>query len=216
MLGIALGGVIVFVALLVLLETGVGVPRVDHGVLARAQAHRWSALVTACRYVTDVVSPPVDAVVLAVGAVLLARRRRQWEPVVVAAAAGSATAAVVLVVKHATHRAAPGPESVVMSGHGGSFPSGHTAMAVVGLGTLALLVAAERPTWTGRLLLAALALSSLVAVALVYAEFHWLSDTIASLAFGAGVLALVALRINRRRAADRTYRRPAAPPTTPQ
>jgi undecaprenyl-diphosphatase len=79
--------------------------------------------------------------------------------------------------------------------HGRSFPSGHTAMVVIALGTLALLVAAERPDWTGRLLLAAAATSLLVAVALVYAGFHWFSDAVASLALAAAAVGFVAARV---------------------
>src|SRR4051812_7319142 len=140
LLWLSAAGLALFVLLLVLEATGAGIPRLDRFVLLKVSAHRSASLVTACRYLTDVFSPPVDAAVLAIGALVLARRWQRWEPVVVALVAGWAVASVVLVVKYATHRPGPGVDVLYQGStgsHGRSFPSGHTAMAVVAFGTLA-------------------------------------------------------------------------------
>ena len=58
----------------------------------------------------------------------------------------------------------------------------------VALVIIALLVAAENRRWTAPLLLAVGALTLAVAVALVYANYHWLSDTVGSILLGVGLL----------------------------
>ncbi|MDQ1706409.1 MAG: hypothetical protein QOF18_2775, partial [Frankiaceae bacterium] len=88
----------VFVLLTALVAVG-ALDHIDQVVRDAIDSHRSRALTTACRYLTDVVSPPVDAVLLATGSIWVARRQRQWWPVLVAAASGGTTFAVVLMVK---------------------------------------------------------------------------------------------------------------------
>jgi undecaprenyl-diphosphatase len=110
--------------------------------------------------------------------------------VVQALAVLAVTAAVVVGMKYAVGRPAP---FLAGSGSAGrSFPSGHTAATLAFLG--AAVVVATRPGARRRRLLAgAVVLTVLCAACLVYADYHWLTDTVASVALGAAVLsALVA------------------------
>ncbi|HEU5034237.1 MAG TPA: phosphatase PAP2 family protein [Mycobacteriales bacterium] len=177
-----------FAVLLGLVVAGAGVTTVDAWVQHSVDAHRNQTLTTACRYLTDVLQPAVDALLLAAGALLLARSRRRLLPLVAGGFVGWVMAVVVIATKHGVGRPAPHPGS---SGDGLSFPSGHTASVLVCLGTLALLTRLWRPRWTRRLLAAVGVLTLLVAAALTYDNFHWLSDCVASILLGVGLLALL-------------------------
>jgi len=176
---------LVFVALLVLVAVGGPVTALDHSVQDGLARHPGRPLLDLSSDVTDVLSPLVDALILAVGALGVAWRRRLLAPLVAVGLTGWAMAATVVVLKHAVSRPAPGQ----IAGTGGlSFPSGHTAAALVCFGALALLVSVERPGWRRPLLAGVAAITALVAAALVYAGHHWLSDTVASIALGVALL----------------------------
>ena len=77
----------------------------------------------------------------------------------------------------------PGPSGALFEDRG-SFPSGHTGYAAV-LGVV-LALTARRPV----LRVAALALIPVMAVSRTVLDAHWLTDTVAGAACGAGVAAL--------------------------
>jgi membrane-associated phospholipid phosphatase len=190
--GCGLGG---FALLTVLAATGV-VGHLDHSVWRQTVVHWHPALGRAGHDITDVLSPPVDATCLALGLVVIAVRDRRRDAVVAAAVTGLVAAVAVLVTKWAVGRLPPRGNVLT---HGGSFPSGHTAAAVVCFGALALLVSLDRPWLRRPLLLATAAATIVVATALVYIAAHWLTDVVASALLGVGLLALLDLWLRRGR-----------------
>jgi undecaprenyl-diphosphatase len=73
----------------------------------------------------------------------------------------------------------------LVNASGYSFPSGHASAAAAGYLALALVVAALRPGWNRRLLVAgAIAIAIIVATTRVLLGVHWTTDVLAGLAFG--------------------------------
>jgi membrane-associated phospholipid phosphatase len=154
-----------------------------------AHRHAVHSLLTACRWFTDVFSPVVDVIVLLVAAAALANRRRDPRPLVAALSGVALLVVTVLGVKHGMGRPPPTltpdrpPRSVL------SFPSGHTASALVCYGLLAQLVSRRGTSRRRCLLLAVAALTACVAAALVYAGYHWVTDTVGAMLLGMAILA---------------------------
>jgi len=184
---LVLAGLAGFVALLVLVVVGT-VDSLDHHVEHVVDRHQVHAALTAARVITDVLAPPVDAAVLVAGAAALSWRAHSPKPVITALVVLAAVTAVVLSVKHGVAR--PLPHSPSWAG-GQGFPSGHTAATLAFLGTLAELAVVRRPTATRALRTAVGSLTLLVTASLVYAGYHWLTDTLASIALGLAVLGLL-------------------------
>jgi undecaprenyl-diphosphatase len=182
-------GLLVFVVLTVLVWAGAA-DGLDTRVTHFAARHHTQAGLTAARILTDVFSPAVDALVLLLGAAVLAWLQWRLRPLIVAGLVLAGVAAVVLAVKFAVNR--PLPHSHGHADQG--FPSGHTAATLCYLGTLALLASAKASARRRKLVTAVSALSALVLLALVWAGFHWLTDTIASVALGVAVLTVVSRR----------------------
>ena len=125
---------------------------------------------------TEVLAPQVDAFLLLLTGAGLALWRRTWAPLLVALSAIAICAAGVLSLKYGIAR--PSPSGLPVA-DGGDFPSGHTASALVLLGTIALLI--TRPGRVRALALAVVAMiGMLVGAAVVYDGFHWFSDALAS------------------------------------
>jgi membrane-associated phospholipid phosphatase len=175
----------VFLVLTIIVWTGAA-DGLDRAVWHFADRHDSSAGRTVARVVTDVLSPVVATIVLLAGAALLAHRQRRIRPLLVAAGALLVVSGVVLGVKYAVDRPLPHTH-----GHAQGFPSGHTAATLSFLGTLAVLASAGRPSLRRLLLAVVGGLTMLVVAALVYAGFHWLTDTVASIALGIAVVAAV-------------------------
>ncbi len=106
---------------------------------------------------------------------------RWWLPPAAAALAMAAVPVMVTVVKDAVHRPPPGGTVPDPSGYGW-FPSGHTATSAVAFGAAALLVLpwlAYRPAlWAVRAGTPLLLLA--VGLALVWCDYHWPLDVLAS------------------------------------
>lgn len=184
-----------FAVIVLLVVTG-ATDRADEAVRAAAGRHGNHLLSDLAEGLTDVMSPTLDAVILGLVACWLTTSRRSWVPLVTAFMTGWLVALTVVTLKHLVGRPNPGSDDA----GGTSFPSGHTAMALVCLGVLTLLL--TRPGTAKRRagLVATAGLTTLVAAGLVYDEFHWLSDTVASAFLGVGALALLELWLSRRRA----------------
>jgi undecaprenyl-diphosphatase len=190
---VVLAGLAIFVALTALVAAGTA-DGVDRAVARFAGRHDSSAAVRVAQLVTDVFDPVVDAIILLAGATFLGLRRQVHRPVLVALGVVAAVSLLVLTVKYAVNR--PLPRS---HGHGANgFPSGHTAATLAFLGTLSLFISDGDLVRRRRLLLAVGAVTSVVVAALVYARFHWLTDTLASVALGVAVVAgLLLARLDR-------------------
>ena len=177
-----------FVILTLLVATGV-LDGLDNAVWHFTERHDSAAGVMAARVLTDVLQPPVDALALLAGGIVLARREQRWRPLSVALVVLAVVSAVILGLKYGIDRPLPHSHGVGRRG----FPSGHTAATACFLGTLAVLVSAGRERLRRRLLGTVALLTLLVVLALVYAGYHWLTDTLASLALSVAVLALLGL-----------------------
>jgi undecaprenyl-diphosphatase len=144
--------------------------------------------------------PVLAAAIAAVGyAGRAAALPRWWLPPLAAALAMAAVPLVVNVVKDAVHRPEPGGSVPDPSGYGW-FPSGHTATSAVAFGAAALLVLPWIRQRAARLLLLAGTPVLLLAVGfcLVWCDYHWPLDVLASwclaLTLLSGVAAAQAVR----------------------
>jgi undecaprenyl-diphosphatase len=120
----------------------------------------------------------------------LARIRRRTESAGYASAVLSGWALYAL-AKPAFHRVRPHVIPRLMRGAGWySFPSGHAMLAPLVFGLGALIWAAPWPRRTRAALLAAAALSLLIAYSRVYLGMHWPTDALGGLLLGTGWSAL--------------------------
>ena len=184
-----------FVILLVLVAVDSPVTSLDEAIRDRLLLHPGRPLLGAADHVINLFAPLADAIVLTVGAGIIGWRRRQLASIAAVALTAWVMTIVVIVVKHAVGRPPPIPATAVS---GDSFPSGHTAAALVCYGAFALLIAIDRPRWSLPLLAGVAGITALVAVALVYANAHWLSDTVGSVLLGVGLLVPLALWLRAR------------------
>jgi hypothetical protein len=122
------------------------------------------------------------------------RVTRSWWPVIAMVAAWAALLTVIP-LKLAIGR--PGPGQVVLGDAAlGFFPSGHTADSILCYATAALLLCALIPPAAAHaraakraIAAAAATLVALTIFGLLWSDYHWLSDTVASLCWcGAGLL----------------------------
>jgi membrane-associated phospholipid phosphatase len=178
-----LAGVAACAASAVLVRGLTGVPglAVDAGWARFVDGHREPVVVGASQVLAALGGAPGSIAVAAAVTGLLWWRRgpRTGLGFVLAAAVDEA---LVTALKFFDQR--PGPSGAVFDDRG-SFPSGHTAYAAVIAVVLALT--ARRPL----LRAAALALIPVMALSRTVVDAHWLTDTVAGGACGAGVAALV-------------------------
>jgi membrane-associated phospholipid phosphatase len=128
--------------------------------------------------------------------VLALRRRLPIAAVVLAVVAWAGENGGVTLAKHVVERDRPPQDLRLVSAHGWSWPSGHTAVALLVFTTLALVVADIGPRSGYRTLAWLLAALAVAAVAFSRVELgvHWTTDVIASLIFvGAWLVVLIAI-----------------------
>jgi undecaprenyl-diphosphatase len=151
------------------------------------QAAAHSGFTTLAHYVCKLgnVQVAVPALVAALGLACWAGRAaampRWWLPPLAGALAMAAVPLAVTTVKDAVHRPAPGSTVPDPSGYGW-FPSGHTATSAVAFGAAALLVLPWLRRRAARVALLAGTPLLLFAVGfcLVWCDYHWPLDVLAS------------------------------------
>ncbi len=125
-----------------------------------------------------------------VAALVTMHARQLWWPGVLVVSQLAVTGMLVVGLKYLVAR--PGPATTSLDGYPGFYPSGHTATAMVSVGALAFVLSDWRGSSTRRArgwgLVSGSAAGVLVAASTVFGGFHWLSDALASLALGVGVL----------------------------
>jgi undecaprenyl-diphosphatase len=127
---------------------------------------------------------------------LASRRRLPIVAVVLAVIAWAGETGGVTLAKHVVERDRPSPELRLVSAHGWSWPSGHTAVALLVFTILALVIVSIAPNSGYRTLTWVLTAAAVAAVAFSRIELgvHWSTDILASLIFvGAWLVALYAL-----------------------
>ncbi|MEU3569357.1 phosphatase PAP2 family protein [Kitasatospora sp. NPDC036755] len=128
---------------------------------------------------------PAVPVLLLAGASAAWRGRRAgsgrwWLPLPVAALTAALIPLLVVPAKWAFARPGPLGEPLA-AGQWGWYPSGHTATATISYGVAALLLARVAGPRAARVLAAGAVLLSLgVGAGLVWSDFHWLLDVVAS------------------------------------
>jgi undecaprenyl-diphosphatase len=147
-----------------------------HGWSAR---NSWAWLELMAERWTDIGLAVCSGSALTLVALLTAARLRSWRPILVALLAAVALFGTVIPGKIIIGR--PGPLGApVPPGGWGWFPSGHTATASICLGTAALLLASVLPRLR-RLLYGATAFVCVgVGFFLIWRDYHWLLDVLAS------------------------------------
>lgn len=139
--------------------------------------------------VVDVATPALCVAAVAAFTAALCLRSSRWSPALLAAPALTLLTTAVLLGKNVIPRTSP--ESPDVLGGYGSYPSGHTATALVCTGVVAALVSAMHPG-RRRLAWSLVAIWTLVvAVSLVWLHFHWLSDVVGSTFLGSLLLWLL-------------------------
>lgn len=165
----------------------------DRHVTSVVVAHRTPALDSAMKVLTWLGSwvALVATAILLVVLVLL--RRLPLAALLVAVVAWAGESGGVTLAKHIVHRSRPPVEIQLVSAHGWSWPSGHTAAAIVIYTTLSLVIVGTVPGSVFRTfawVLAALAVG-VVAFSRIELGVHWSSDVIASAVFVAAWLVVL-------------------------
>jgi len=169
--------------------------RIRAAVQAQAASATWRWLRDSwhapARLIADLGNYPEAIAVLAACAVVVAARHRTLRPLLAAFAAVVLLLATVIPAKILIGRPGPGL-ATVGSGGLGVFPSGHATTAAVCWGVAVMLLLPGLPGRIRRAAVAAVAgVCLLVGVALVWCDYHWVTDVVAGWAL-AGLIAAAA------------------------
>jgi membrane-associated phospholipid phosphatase len=194
-----------------------GVPRLDDHVRGWVLAHQAGPLRDVLSGVTHLGDAGLVIPLFLALAGYLSWFRRTAEPLVLALSGSGLLALSVGVGKALLGRQGPSREPAAFLS--GAWPSGHTATATVVYLLLACLLTQQFPEHRagyGRYAVPALlGLPGLVAAALVYCDYHWLSDVVGGLLLGVPV-AIATQLLTRRLLRSRRFVLPPARPTASQ
>jgi undecaprenyl-diphosphatase len=155
------------------------------------QSHATPRLAGTMYFASALASPAAVSILCALmGCVLLWKRHRYWLFGLVSAVAGGMLLNVML--KHLFDRARPGWADPLLALTDPGFPSGHTMMATIIYGFIAVYFMPAVASWWWRCVIAAstILLVLLVALSRMYLGAHYLSDVLAAMAAGSAWLAL--------------------------
>ena len=165
----------------------------DHRVTTTVAAHRSPALNAVMKAMTWLGSWVALVITGVIVLGLALRYGLPWVAVLMAVIAWAGEASAVTIVKHVVQRPRPPRDLWLVTAHGWSWPSGHTATAVLVFTVLALAVGHVVRSRFIRMAMWAIAVIAVVAVAFSRIELgvHWTTDIIVSTIFVLGWLALV-------------------------
>jgi undecaprenyl-diphosphatase len=184
-----LGVWVMLTGLLIALGIGVlhssTVQAFDQHVTSTVVTHRTPALNATMKAVTWLGSWVALITTGLIVLVLAARKRLPWLVVAAAVIAWAGEASAVTIAKHVVQRSRPPRELWLLNAHGWSWPSGHTATAVLVFTVLALAVGHVVQSRFIRMTMWAVAVVAVAAVAFSRIELgvHWITDVIASTIF---------------------------------
>lgn len=147
--------------------------------------------VAVAKIVTTLGSLPVTGGLALAAAASLALRRRAAEAIALLAGMGLTVWAVHW-AKGAVDR--PRPDHPLVSSMDQSYPSGHSAYAIVYV-VVAIAIGRMFPRWTGRAVVvgAAVALTVLIGITRIYLRAHYFSDVIGGYGLAAGLFSLTGI-----------------------
>ncbi len=191
-------GILVFTSMTLILA-GISDDVIDHERLTVVdmQFSNWlhahgSPFVTDAMLVATSFGSPlmVTCIAAAMALYLLWRRRPYWLAALALSVAGGALLNMLL--KYAFHRTRPHFADPILTLSGYGFPSGHTMMASVLYGVVAVYLIAHTPNWRRRALIvfSTIVLILLVGFSRIYLGVHYLSDTLGAMAEGSAWLSL--------------------------
>lgn len=157
----------------------------DRHVTSMVVGRRTNTLNDAMKAITWLGSWVALVITAVVVLVLAARGRLRWLAVVLAVVAWAGEAGGVTLAKHVVERQRPPMEIRLIETHGWSWPSGHTATAVLVYSVLALVVThvvGSRVTRVAAWFAAGIAIAA-VGFSRIELGVHWTTDVAASLAF---------------------------------
>lgn len=125
-------------------------------------------------------------VVVGLLTVYIVHERRVWQPVLRVLVAFALLTVVIYALKIGLGRTAPGYGASVLYVDHRSYPSGHSANAVLWWGLAVWLVRSyDLPGWTVRVFtVVAVAAPVLTSLSMLALNYHWLTDVLAGLALG--------------------------------
>jgi membrane-associated phospholipid phosphatase len=184
------------------LITGDPLVQVDAFISEWLRSHPTPRFATGMQFASDLASVTTVGILSALmGSVLLWKRLWYWLLELVLAIAGGMLLNVLL--KNLFDRARPGWADPLMALTGPSFPSGHTMMATIIYGYMAIYLMLAIASWRWRIFIATVTILLVFVVALsrMYLGAHYLSDVLAAMAAGTAWLAfcLTAVETWRRR-----------------
>lgn len=142
------------------------------------------------------------AVLVVIGLLTLyvMRERRVWQPMLRVAVALALLTVVVYALKLGLGRTAPGFGSSILYADGLSYPSGHSANAVLWWGVAVWLVRsyAMQPWLITSCTVLAVAAPVVTTVSMLLLNYHWLTDVVAGLALGVVLLRVLQLLFSTR------------------
>ena len=164
---------------------------VDRIISELFRSHANAQFTTVMQFVSALASTGTVCVLFSLAAgVLMYKRRWYWLLELVLVAAGGML--LNLALKDLFDRARPGWADPLMALTGPGFPSGHTMMAALIYGFMAVYLVLAIASWRWRafIVTATVALVFLVALSRMYLGAHYLSDVLAAMAAGTAWLAL--------------------------